>query len=123
MGVTKRPKAKSAKKKPPTLGGQLLAAMDELHTADVADAAIAGAAPAGAAFTVTRVPALRPADVSALRADLGLSQARFAAFLNSSIQTVQAWEQGRNPVTGAALRLLTAMRDDPGYWKKMLAAG
>lgn len=122
---------KKAKKKSPrggtAAGRKVLAAMTEFgDPREVAKAIGTGRAPAGATFTIARFapPTLPAADVAAVRAGLGLSQAAFAAALYVSIQTVQAWEQGRNPVTGAALRLLTAIRDDLPYWRtKLVAAG
>jgi DNA-binding transcriptional regulator YiaG len=75
-------------------------------------------------FTVYQVkrtgfdrPALAPADVAAIRATLGASQAVFAALLGVSANTVRAWEQGVNPPSGMAVRFLAEVRRDPGYWK------
>jgi putative transcriptional regulator len=45
-------------------------------------------------------------DVAAVRAKLGLSQAKFAALLSISEDTLQNWEQGRRKPTGPAMVLL-----------------
>jgi putative transcriptional regulator len=44
-----------------------------------------------------------------LREHLHLSQAVFAAYLNSSVSTVQKWENGEKKPSGAALRLLSVI--------------
>ena len=41
-------------------------------------------------------------DIAALRGKLELSQARFAAILGISLDTLQNWEQGRREPTGPA---------------------
>lgn len=120
--ATRKPAAKKrAAGNKPSFGDRLLAAMAELNTPEAAAAAITGTTPPGAAFTVTRLTP-EAAEVATLRADLGLTQAAFAAYLNVSIQTVQAWEQGRNPVTGVAARFLAEIRGDLPYWRKRIAA-
>lgn len=45
-------------------------------------------------------------DVASLRTKLGLSQAKFAALLSISEDTLQNWEQGRRKPTGPAKVLL-----------------
>ena len=60
----------------------------------------------------------RPKSMSAthiirLRKKLRMSQGLSADFLNVSIQTVQAWEQGRTKPTSSALRLLQLADDRP----------
>ena len=47
-----------------------------------------------------------PALVKKTRAILGVSQAVFAALLNTSVSTVQKWEIGQKRPTGTALKLL-----------------
>lgn len=55
-----------------------------------------------------------PAAIRALRADLGLSQARFAARLGVALNTVARWERGeRAPNAYHALRLARARRPLP----------
>jgi putative transcriptional regulator len=45
-------------------------------------------------------------DVASLRARFGLSQAKFAALLGISVDTLQNWEQGRRQPEGPARVLL-----------------
>lgn len=51
-------------------------------------------------------PAYGPRDVQVVRERMGLSQAVFAKVLNSSAETVKAWEQGKRVPDGMALALL-----------------
>ena len=51
---------------------------------------------------------------------LGTSQSVFAEFLGVSVQAVQAWEQGVNPVGRAPARLMDEIRHDPDYWRARL---
>ena len=52
------------------------------------------------------VPALRPIDIKRIRTRAHVSQAIFAALLNTSVSTVQKWEIGQKRPTGTALKLL-----------------
>jgi len=52
------------------------------------------------------VPPLRPAEIKRIREKEHLSQAVFAAILNTSLSTIQKWEIGQKRPTGAALKLL-----------------
>jgi len=61
-----------------------------------------------------------PEMVRITRDALGMSQSVFAQFIGVSVSTVQAWEQGTNPVTGAAARLMDEMRNDTAYWRSRL---
>ncbi len=56
---------------------------------------------------------LRPKDVAAIRRQLNVSQAVFAALLNVPKVTAISWEKGRRKPTGAALRLLDLIRKKP----------
>ncbi len=47
-----------------------------------------------------------PKAIVRLRRKLKLSQAAFARFINTSVQTVQGWEQGIKKPSGTALKLL-----------------
>ena len=49
---------------------------------------------------------LRPSEVAALRAKLGVTQAVFAALLNVPKPTAISWESGARKPSGAALKLL-----------------
>ncbi len=52
-------------------------------------------------------------DVAALRADFGLSQAKFAALLGISVDTLQNWEQRRRQPEGPAKVLLRVAATHP----------
>lgn len=52
-------------------------------------------------------------NVPALRAHFGLSQAKFAALLGISVDTLQNWEQGRRQPDGPALVLLRVAAAHP----------
>ncbi len=52
-------------------------------------------------------------EIVAIREKLNFSQAVFARFLNVSVKTVQAWEQGIGKPSGAALKLLTIVEKKP----------
>jgi len=47
-----------------------------------------------------------PRAIVRLRRKLKLSQAALARFINTSVQTVQGWEQGAKKPSGTALKLL-----------------
>jgi putative transcriptional regulator len=51
--------------------------------------------------------------IAEIRNTMNVSQAVFAALLNISPKTVQAWEQGHGKPSGASLKLLTIARKDP----------
>jgi putative transcriptional regulator len=60
-------------------------------------------------FDVLCFPAVRQLSakqIRAIRDRANLSQAVFAAVLNTSLSTVQKWEIGEKKPSGAALRLL-----------------
>jgi len=52
------------------------------------------------------VESLRPTQIKRIRESSHVSQAVFAALLNTSISTVQKWEIGQKRPTGTALKLL-----------------
>jgi|SRR5581483_1081404 len=52
------------------------------------------------------VKPLRPAEIRKIREHSRVSQAVFAALLNTSVSTVQKWEIDQKTPTGAALKLL-----------------
>jgi putative transcriptional regulator len=52
------------------------------------------------------VPPLRPAEIKRIRESAHVSQAVFAAILNTSKSSVQKWEIGQKRPTGTALKLL-----------------
>jgi len=60
-------------------------------------------------FDVLSVPQVRdltPRQIRVLRARTRMSQAVFAAFLNTSVSTVQKWEIGEKKPSGPSLKLL-----------------
>jgi putative transcriptional regulator len=52
------------------------------------------------------VEPLRPEEIKRIRTASHVSQAVFAALLNTSVSTVQKWEIGQKRPTGTALKLL-----------------
>jgi len=57
---------------------------------------------------------MSPAEIVRLRREkIGVSQAVFATMLNSSTQTIHAWEQRRTAPGGCALRLLRTIDEKP----------
>jgi DNA-binding transcriptional regulator YiaG len=52
---------------------------------------------------------------------LKMSQTEFAALLNVKPPTVRAWEQGHNIPSGAAARLIEALKKDPTLVEKLIA--
>jgi putative transcriptional regulator len=58
------------------------------------------------ATCIAQVEPLRPAQIKRIRESSRVSQAVFAALLNTSVSTVQKWEVGQKRPTGAALKLL-----------------
>lgn len=82
--------------------------------------------PIGEKFTMRKVildlrpTTYTPQEVKRARRLLGASQAVFAEFIGVSVSTVRAWEQGENPVTGAAARLMDEIRHDPVAWRRRL---
>jgi putative transcriptional regulator len=52
------------------------------------------------------VPALGAAKIKRIRKDANVSQAVFAAVLNTSVSTVQKWEIGDKVPSGPSLKLL-----------------
>jgi putative transcriptional regulator len=58
-------------------------------------------------------PKLSKDEITGIRMSLKCSQAVFAAGLNVSIKTVQAWEQGQRIPSDAALKLLSIAKKKP----------
>ena len=60
-------------------------------------------------FDASKLPPVklyRPTDIKHLRLRAKASQAVFAAYLNTSVSTVQKWEIGAKKPSGLALKLL-----------------
>jgi len=55
---------------------------------------------------VQPVESLQPEEIKQIRETENVSQAVFAALLNTSVSTVQKWELGQKHPTGIALKLL-----------------
>ncbi len=53
---------------------------------------------------------LQPREIKRIREGAHVSQAVFAALLNTSLSTVQKWEIGQKRPTGTALKLLHLVR-------------
>lgn len=62
-----------------------------------------------------------PDAIKALRAEIGLSQPKFAKLMQVNVGTLRNWEQGLREPTGPAKALLTAIRKDPKNVLKALA--
>jgi putative transcriptional regulator len=60
-----------------------------------------------------RVTTFRPADVKAIRDELGMSQTEFALMIGVSVATLRNWEQGRRTPDGPALALLRVAASNP----------
>ena len=58
------------------------------------------------ALSFPHVRDLTPRQIRVLRARARMSQAVFAAFLNTSVSTVQKWEIGEKKPSGPSLKLL-----------------
>lgn len=58
------------------------------------------------ALCLQPVKSLSAAQIKRLRARNRVSQAVFAAYLNTSISTVQKWERGQKSPNGTSLKLL-----------------
>lgn len=58
------------------------------------------------ALALPRVRNLTPRQIRMLRSRTRMSQAVFAAFLNTSVSTIQKWEIGDKKPSGPSLKLL-----------------
>ena len=85
---------------------------DELFNELVASVKEGGAILRGSA-TASRETAFEDPEVGAIRAEYGLSQAKFAAMLGISVRTLQNWEQGRRHPQGPARVLLRVAARHP----------
>jgi putative transcriptional regulator len=61
------------------------------------------------ALALPQVRELNPKQIRALRTRARMSQAVFAAFLNTSVSTVQKWEIGEKKPSGPSLKLLNVI--------------
>jgi DNA-binding transcriptional regulator YiaG len=67
-------------------------------------------------------PQFKPAEIAAIRMEIGFRQPEFAQFLGVSLSELRDWENATGSPIGAASRLLDAMRCDPDYWRARVAA-
>ena len=63
------------------------------------------------ALCLPQVKPYGPQAITRLRKKLKLSQAALAGFINTSVSTVQKWEQGAKKPSGPALKLLHIIED------------
>ena len=61
------------------------------------------------ALALPQVRDLSAKQIRILRARTGMSQAVFAAFINTSVSTVQKWEIGEKKPSGPSLKLLNVI--------------
>jgi DNA-binding transcriptional regulator YiaG len=66
-----------------------------------------------AGVTAAEIGPVPPADVAALRAQLGMTQEQFAEAFALDVATIRNWEQGRSSVDGAAAVLIKAIARAP----------
>jgi putative transcriptional regulator len=62
------------------------------------------------ALALTPVRELSPRQIRSIRAQSNMSQAVFAAVLNTSVSTVQKWEIGEKRPSGPSLKLLDVIQ-------------
>ncbi len=65
------------------------------------------------ALAIADIKPYAPSAITRIRRKLKLSQAAFARFINTSVHTVQKWEQGAIKPSGPALKLLSII-DEKG---------
>lgn len=65
---------------------------------------------------------LRPAEIKAIRASVGMSQSVFASTYRLSLDTLKGWEQGKRKPDSAAANFLRMIKADPEFVQKTLAA-
>ncbi|MFA6271251.1 MAG: type II toxin-antitoxin system MqsA family antitoxin [Candidatus Paceibacterota bacterium] len=56
---------------------------------------------------------IQPKEIAAIRRQLNVSQAVFAAYLGVRSASVMSWEYGTRRPSGAALKLLSIIRQNP----------
>ncbi len=65
---------------------------------------------------------LRPAEIKAIRASVGMSQSVFASTYRLSLDTLKGWEQGKRKPDSAAANFLRMIKADPEFVQRTLAA-
>ena len=76
----------------------------------------------GESANATLYTALSAADIKAIRAGVGMSQAEFARAFQLSPDTLKGWEQGKRRPDAAAANYLRMIQADPDYVRRTLAA-
>jgi putative transcriptional regulator len=61
-------------------------------------------------LSVPRIKELSSGEIRALRAQARVSQAVFAALLNTSVSTIQKWEIGEKRPSGPSMKLLNVIQ-------------
>ncbi len=64
-------------------------------------------------FHVSPKTEIKPKEIAAIRRKLNVSQAVFAAYLGVRPASVMSWEYGTRRPSGAALKLLSIIRQNP----------
>ena len=59
-------------------------------------------------------------DIARIRAKIGMSQSKFAAYFGVKVRTIQEWEQGRVVPSGAARAFLTVIDREPEAVRRAL---
>lgn len=65
---------------------------------------------------------LKPTEIKAIRANVGMSQSEFASTFLLSLDTLKGWEQGKRKPDAAAANFLRMIKADPDYVRRTLAA-
>lgn len=66
-----------------------------------------------ATITIEPLPEITAEEVKAVRNNVGLTQAMFAAVIGVSPKTVEAWEAGTNRPIGPARRMISIIQTNP----------
>ena len=65
---------------------------------------------------------LKPAEIKAIRAGVGMSQSVFASTFRLSLDTLKGWEQGKRKPDAAAANFLRIIKADPDFVQRTLTA-
>ena len=66
---------------------------------------------------------MQPSELRAIRAHLGLSQAKLAKVLGIGLSTLCNWEQGRRAIPGLGAKVLRMLHRDAGMVERLREAG
>ena len=104
-----------------TAGRRIIGALREALAIERGETAAAGESRrimTARAVVAEPAPQYNAGDVKSIRSQLEVSQPVFAQLLNVSPETVRAWEQGKNPPSGPAARLLEVASVHPEWLLK-----